>query len=519
MLRILPARHPVALWGALGVAVFALLFARSMSRFFDLDEHQFVAPPLLLWRGLRPYVDYPYFHMPYLVYVYAALLWLAPYKLLLARTLSVVCATATAAVLFRTGWSRLSDLEARWRWLIVGGLVATFLCSRLFTFTSGWAWNHDTAVLAILLCYLVHRHGLRSGDPRFFLLSGALFGVATCIRLSIAPAALPLAASLVVPALGASGKTWRKRLAAVAYFGLGGLVASLPGLALMYEVPERFFFGNVTYARYYGAFAQATSVTAITPLGKIGYLVTTAVSDPGNLLLFGLASVWLVRLPRRWRGGAADQLLLACLLAALWLGAMAPTKAHYQYNYVLLPFIVIAGWETIAADRGDPVRFVRWCRIVGIGTAITVVTGLPRWYWGLINLASPQAWVPVQVHATGVWVDGQLPPGARVMTIDPLIALEGGRDVYPQFATGRLVFNVGSFISAADRRKFDMAFGSELAALMEREPPGAFLYDVGLEILVPDFVAYARAHGFRSIDLPDGDYRLWVGLAADALPR
>jgi hypothetical protein len=58
-------------------------------------------PPLLLQQGLRPYVDYPYFHMPDLVYIYAGLLWLLPYKLLLARVVSVTCASATAFALFR----------------------------------------------------------------------------------------------------------------------------------------------------------------------------------------------------------------------------------------------------------------------------------------------------------------------------------------------------------------------------------------------------------------------------------
>ena len=63
------------------------------------------------------------------------------------------------------------------------------------------------------------------------------------------------------------------------------------------------------------------------------------------------------------------------------------------------------------------------------------------------------SWVPMQVHDTGLWVNSQLPPAARVMTIDPVVVLEGGRDVYPEYTTGRFVFHIGEFMRAADRRE------------------------------------------------------------------
>jgi hypothetical protein len=43
----------------------------------------------------------------------------------------------------------------------------------------------------------------------------------------------------------------------------------------------------------------------------------------------------------------------------------------------------------------------------------------------------------------------------------------------------------------------------------------AFVYDVRLENLVSDFIAYARSHDFKPTDSPDGTYRLWVAPGAD----
>ena len=79
-----------------GGILLLLLTARSMNRSFDLDEHQFVAPPLLLLQqGQQPYADYPYFHMPNLIYVYAGALAHVEYKLLFARLISVVAGWLT----------------------------------------------------------------------------------------------------------------------------------------------------------------------------------------------------------------------------------------------------------------------------------------------------------------------------------------------------------------------------------------------------------------------------------------
>src|SRR3954470_9477005 len=59
--------------------VFTVMLARAMSKPLDHDEHQFIASgALLARRGLLPYRDYPYFHMPYLAGAYALLFRLSP---------------------------------------------------------------------------------------------------------------------------------------------------------------------------------------------------------------------------------------------------------------------------------------------------------------------------------------------------------------------------------------------------------------------------------------------------------
>src|SRR5205085_8843685 len=65
-----------------------LLLSRSMHHDLDHDEHQFVASAALLARrGLLPYRDYPYFHTPGLVFVYAAIFKTCTSHLLLGARL------------------------------------------------------------------------------------------------------------------------------------------------------------------------------------------------------------------------------------------------------------------------------------------------------------------------------------------------------------------------------------------------------------------------------------------------
>src|SRR5437868_2817504 len=68
-----------------------LLLGLSMTKRLDHDEHQFIASGVL-WarRGLLPYRDYPYFHMPYMVFVYGLLFKLSDHLLLVARVFTVL---------------------------------------------------------------------------------------------------------------------------------------------------------------------------------------------------------------------------------------------------------------------------------------------------------------------------------------------------------------------------------------------------------------------------------------------
>ena len=496
----------------LALLVFLLLFSRSMTRDFDLDEHQFVAPPTLLTQGARlPYRDYPYFHMPTLPFLYAGLIGWSPYKLLAARTVSVLCGTALVMLLFIAGWRALTGVSAGRRWLIAGGVPLVYLCSRLFTYTNGWAWNHDAANLCAVGVFFLYQQGLHRRRLWPLAAAGFLIGCAVGIRLSFALIFVPFALALL---LDRSAFTWGRRIGGLAVAAGGAAVASLPALVLWAISPDGFLFGNLGYPKLAALFGAAAHAANMTWPAKIRQLLVTVVADPGNLVLFAAAAYalgyrfWSRRL---WRSEYRRQLLLVLgLLPVLLAGSWAPTPTNYQYYYQLLPFLTLGVLYTIAAERTDPAALRRWAWAVGLGLVIAAGTGLPRWYGGVASLARPGAWTPVAVHQAGEWVRANAPPRARVLTIDPAAPLEANMEVYPEFAVGRFISQVGRFLPPHQRRRYHMAFAEELDRVVAERPPDAVFCDQRVLGEAESLIRYATDHGFRRLDSPDRRYILWV---------
>src|SRR5574342_634021 len=98
-------------------AVFAYVAAAALSSSLltglDHDEHQFMAGAYLVAEhSLHPYQDFPYFHMPNLVYLYSLFFLFTDYPFLCARLFSALCAIGIALAIFLISRSLFKDAEA-----------------------------------------------------------------------------------------------------------------------------------------------------------------------------------------------------------------------------------------------------------------------------------------------------------------------------------------------------------------------------------------------------------------------
>lgn len=496
--------------------VFVLFFSQSMNSSLNHDEHQFVTSAVLLTRGgFLPYRDYPYFHMPNQVYLYGALTWWTPYKLLVARIVQVLCGTAIAGLLCASGWRLLGRMDPFGRWLTAGGLLLVLVSSRVFTYTSGLAWNHDTSTLCALAALLLHLRGLSGPRPTSLALSGLLLGCAIGIRLSFAPVVVPFLLSFW---LSRSPLLPGQRAGGLLLWSLGMTVGVLPAIVPLVTVPSQFIFGNLGYPRL-SAPVYLKPVQVTLPQ-KIGFFLYKFIDEPADavlLILFLYCATFAAWRARAWSGPHRDALLLTLgVLIALVPGVLAPTPSQRQYAYPLLPFMLLAVVYVFASAPKQPAA--RWTRLTAAALIVVATSGLPGKYEDVIFLLTPSHWTPIREHEVGEWIKSATPPDALVLTTTPITPIEGGLRVYPEFVTGVFAWRNAAFLPPEDRERYRMISAAELGGLLARRPPDAVFFDRRSEFVQP-FIDYAQARGYRRVDPTSGTYALWVRPAAAAFGR
>ncbi len=495
---------------AVAALVFILLFARAMTRQPDPDEQQFVAPALLFAHsGLEPYRDYPLFHMPGLVWVYAPLVALTENALLATRGFSALVGAISATMLFAVSWSWLALAPPRTRTRFSLGIVALFIGARVFTYTNGWSWNHDAAICSLLAATLVHLRGARSGSILAHALAGMLLGVSMSIRLTTAPAALALGLCglFLTPVRPA------KRLLCACSAAAGWAVSMTPTVLLARRASDEFLFGNFGYPVLYKQYVLDRNTSQTSVVGKVGHFFQTWCTDPGNAAVLWLLALAIFRIAKSgaWRGqrGATITTLVA-LCAALWIGLTAPFQIQMQYHSVLLPFFLLLIVAAARPEAATELFSRRWLRPMAWACILVVGVNFPRWYWPVIFLGKPSEWTPMRTLESSRWVAGQTPPNALVLTIDPIVPLQVKLRVYPEFATGRFPFHVGPYMTGPERERHRILWGPELEAVVAQRPPDAVLYGTRLEAIATPFAEVARARGFSRHESPDGEYILWT---------
>jgi hypothetical protein len=172
---------PILLGLLLLAFAMALIFACAMMHGYNHDENQFIASGYLLAKqGLLPDLDYPYFHMPNLVLIYALIYMQVTNLLFWARLFSALCGAATLGILCLVTYGFLKQHSP---WLRVGmaiGVGLLLLASPLFIDTSGRVWNHDSGVLCLLLASVIFLYGAPRAQPHFWMFFSGLFSGKCC---------------------------------------------------------------------------------------------------------------------------------------------------------------------------------------------------------------------------------------------------------------------------------------------------------------------------------------------------
>jgi hypothetical protein len=124
----------------------------------------------------------------------------------------------------------------------------------------------------------------------------------------------------------------------------------------------------------------------------------------------------------------------------------------------------------------------RWygltCGLVG-AAAVVAVLACPIVLQRCLFLAVPERWTPIEFHKVSVKIGADLREPGPVLTLGPLQALEGGRDIYSELSCGSVVYRVADRMAAQERQITHTVGPETLPELVRAHPPAGVI--VGIE--------------------------------------
>jgi len=504
-------------------------FSRVVRKDYSHDEDQFVTSAwLTAQHGMLPYRDYAYFHAPYLVFIYAAVLRLAgDTPLFSTRLFSSLCGSASIFLVFylvldffrfrsQSGGSGRS--QPGW----IGYLAATcilllYLMNPITAAAAGLSWNHDVMLLFLLLGFAAAYWAQgRTHAGRWLFLSGMLLALAVGVR-STAVTVLPvyLLAVWFFPAR----RSFKSRLHTSLTWSSGFLLGLLPMLVLFLLAPRQFIFGNFEYAGLNTRYRVEEPVingdiNELDPSSleaKLEYVIERGIQQPSVLLLLFLLAVFgWTALPLAWRQGQVSIflfLLLILLPPFALVGSFLPSPVWIQYFYAPVPFILLAVAMGAAGITAREPHNPGWVVIVLWVVVFSLVfdfKDLRR--AGFVRY--PELWRPLMVHQVGQQMRQLVSEDGRVFTLSPLYLLEGGLDIDPNFVTGTFAYRTGNLLTKQERQLYHIISEDELSDYLDAQPPDAIF--LGLDPLLDERIkAYALKNGYQERQLTSR-LSLWV---------
>lgn len=458
----------------LTVAVLAgLLFVNVMNKAPSRDEQMYCTAGVLMSQGEAVYRDFSYvsqlpYHPALLGMVYS--LTHTTHYLLGARLLSWGCELGILLVILAI-YRQIFD-EKRTLGTLLGLAAATLYALNPIVFlANGYAWNHPFISLSVMLCLWLtlkaSRRPLVTG-----LLQGALLTWVCAMRVTT----LLIWGLFLLDWVLSQRRDTQKRAGLLGFLCGTGLLALWPAFTLL-QAPQAAWHNLVTIPRLYGQWHVAHG-TAHNKL-DLTILCLTAVGYLALLICWAMTAA-MARVCRRAESITPDrqQRLLLWAVAAFVLIAFIPPTMWRQYWAAPVPVIVLClaiPLRTVYQNRASHMKLWRT-------TLTSLVLGVTLAVWAMVLTLtseplslSPAHWPPLRMHALARDIVAEVAPPKRILTLAPLLALEGGGQIYPELSCGSVVYRVADQLSLDVQTRTQVAGFKSLKDVLALAPPDAIL--------------------------------------------
>jgi hypothetical protein len=465
------------------------VLANTMSKPVDRDEQMYCTGAVLLAQGKMIYRDFSYAsQMPYHPLLCASLfkLFNTTHYLLVGRIVSCVC--DILVMLGIIGIYRHIFKTFTISGMILGlCAVVLYVFNPLVDYANGYAWNHDVVIFCVVLSFLLFISIDFEQKSKYWRIAaiGALLTFATCMRVTTVLVELLFFVLLLCVPAGSI----KERLKNAVPFVLAGMVMLIWPVWVIAQAPRAFYLNLVRIPTLYGQWLHEIGMV----FDKFT-LTFTCLTTPGYFVLLALTvylCLNLFFLRRKLKIPNGINLLLAALLPAIFfIIALLPPTMWRQYLAVPVPFLVIG--------LAFPLLYLR--RLVGkrgMSGHFLIATGLMV-FSTLVALFSypfvlkripialvPERWAPIEIHKVSEDIAGKLKTqdSKLILTLAPLLALEGGCDIYPELSAGAIIYRIADSLPAEDRRITHTAGAETLAEALEKNPPSAVILGVEMRRL------------------------------------
>jgi len=492
------------------VVLSAAILANSMSKPVGRDEQMYCTAGVLMSQGKLIYRDFSYpAQLPYHPLLLATLYRVSgtSHYLLAGRLVSVLCDILVVVCILGI-YRRIFG-----RFAVSGGLLGLagavlYVFNPLVDYANGYAWNHDVVILCVAAAFWLYISIDFTGRLQWGRIAaiGALLTFASCMRITTALVALLFFAILASEPAKSFGERCRRVLPFICATG----VMLIWPLWVVAQAPRAFFLNIVKIPMLYGEW-----------LGKIGMvwnkldLTAFCLRQPGYLAIIAIAvylGLAILFLRRRLKITKGRNLLLAGLLvAAFFVIAYVPPTMWRQYLAVPAPFIIIAlaypllYLRKLGEAAKDARHFKIGCVLTGICVLVAAVSNdvvLKR----LPLALAPEEWTPIIKHKISEELGQKVREPRKVLTLTPLLALEGGCDIYDELSAGSIIYRIGDSLTPEERAVTHTVGLNGLAPIVNASPPSAVI--LGVEdrhmAFLEDPLAAIVTSGWQKDILADG---------------
>ena len=493
--------------------VMAGLAARAVLS-YNPDDNHFAMAAHLVSAGYTPYLDFPFFQMPYTPYIYALGLeaQLTPLKYVSLRLITLLFCFASIAIVY-LGCKAIAKNN---RVAIAGALLysSSEYLNLAVEQLNSYAIANFFAILSVTVLVVARR---RFGLSAF--LSGVCLGAAIGSKLYyviLAPPLLAFGCASVSPFSGRAAP----RLAACWIAGLA--LALAPAFVLAMRDPIVFRFDNFGYHMLNAQWRELTNFNrGMSWAGKLAFL-TRILSTPVFLATGILGYFFFSRFRENFishfigisRVEVRIFFLAAATLSLALAAAMVPKPLWESYFLAPLPFalFVLASLFRLNGESASLKQKYWDVHMLSVAVIVSIMTVPANLH--LVRRASDvNEWSTLAIHRHGQKIRNHLAEQGRVGTLisfENLYAIEGRIPVSREMAGGVFAYRVGNLMARDLRSRTRILSPSTINQFLDSNPPQAILIGTRFPEFDKDLLNYATSRNFHESGLKIPDHRLFV---------